>query len=188
MVDVKSKFQKQFDNAISTIEMYLNNKDGDEGDVSKLVEWMLTTDANSYGYLGDTWGGSLDTAENFASFLNNLHHALVDDGDVEFVSVNDAPRIVFAWRGDENFRNHVLSKTELDMEERRKGEKWCPEYEIKVLDISPNEFPALRDAYEKEWLKKCFLWDVKGKHDTHTIQHYSTYQHFNPAWIEEIEE
>lgn len=186
MIDVKAKFQKRFDEAVATIETYRFSVEG-KADVSELVEWMLTTDANPYSYLGDVWGSSLDTAENFASFLNNLHHALVDDGDVTFVSVNDEPRIVFAWAGDTDFRKHVLSKVELDMEDRRKGEKWCPEYEIKVLDISPNDFPALRDAYEKSWLKRCFLWDVKGKDDSCTIKHYSKYKHFDPAWIDEID-
>lgn len=149
------EFQKSYEDAVEAIKtfseptMYNPPMDG-------LVRWMLETEANPYGYLPNN-GSSLSSAESFAGLLYSISHALYDDGDITFVSVNGEPRIVFAHKSEDNIRSMALSPVE---QERECGVNspysWYPaEYEIKILDIEPNQFGQLYDEYttklHKEW-------------------------------------
>lgn len=146
-----------------------------------LVEWMLTTDANPYAYLPEGWAGAISCSTGFAGLLFAIRHAVLDDGDITFVTVNGEPRIVFADKWDDNFRNYVLSNQEgrmvIDMDS---------EFDIKVLDISPNEFGALHDAFQAKWVKKCFMSDARRQGVDFAVKHYREYKCFNDSWIEEL--
>ncbi len=174
-------FQKNYDEAIATINHYLNtpNDKYDYGMVP-LVQWMMETDANPYAYLPHGWAGSTTSAEMFAGLLHCIHHALYDDSDITFVSVNDEPRIVFVWKHEDNFRNYVLNNTEKDIEKRWGKER----YEIKTLDITPGEFGPLYDEYQRNWLKECFLTDAsRGIEWSAGV--YRKYKCWNEEWIAE---
>lgn len=173
-------FQTVHDDALDTIEQFLNNTT-DSPPMNELVRWMLETDANPYGYLPHGWAGSVSTATGFQSLLHNLHHALYDDGDVTFVTVDDQPRIVFAHQYDDGFRERVLSKQEQDLEKERFDNT---PYDIKILNIKPNEFGPLHDAYQAAWLKQCFLHDSRCDIE-HATEHYRKYQQWSESWVEE---
>ena len=176
-----SRFQK-FDNiyqeAIKTIEHFLDTKDPAGIDV--LAKWMLETDANPYAYLPDTWAGSVGSAENFASLLHYIHHAVHDDGEITFVTVNDEPRIIFVYpEDDEMLKKHALSDTERNIAARGSNFK----YDIKVLDITPGEFGALYDEYQRLDLMRCFSMDAGRMGIATATEWYKKYKCFSEDWI-----
>jgi hypothetical protein len=178
-------FQRVHDAAIETIKQCLNNTT-DSPPMNELVRWMIETDANPYSYLPHNWAHSLETATDFESLLNQLHHALYDDGDVTFVTVDGCPRIVFANQYDEGFRTRVLTKQEKELESvpiRHGG--WYMHYDVQVLAIKPNEFGKLYDRYHIAWIKQCFLTDARRGNVEWTAQHYRKYKQWDESWIEE---
>ena len=174
-------FQKNYDEAVETIKRFLEPYQY-EPQMNGLVKWMMETDANPYAYLPHAWAGSTGSAEGFASLLHYIHHAVYDDGDITFVTVNGEPRIVFVWRHEENFRNYVLSEQEKDLEKR-----WSSEYVIEVLDIKPDEFGPLYDAYHAEQIKHWFMSDAERHNVDYALKHYQKYKLFDPAWVAEFE-
>ena len=148
-------FKKSHEEALAAIQMF-SEPTKYNPPMDGLVRWMLETGANPYGYLPNN-GNALGSAESFAGLLYSISHALYDDGDITFVSVNGEPRIVFAHRTEDNIRNMALSPVE---RERECGVNppysyYPAEYEIKILDIEPNQFGQLYDEYttklHKEW-------------------------------------
>lgn len=177
-------FQKSYDDAIVSISRHLNTpNDAYDYGMVPLVQWMMATDANPYAYLPHNWAGSTTNAEMFASLLHCIHHALYDDGDITFVTVNNEPRIVFVWRHEDNFRNYVLSDTEKDIEQSHSEEQ----YEIKVLDIKPEQFGPLYDEYQRNWLKECFLTDASSGVEW-AANNYRKYKCWSDEWIAEAVE
>lgn len=182
-------FQDTYDEAVDTIERFLANEvDGYTPRMDGLVRWMMETDANPYGYLDWGWGGSLESAEKFAALLHHLHHALYDDGDVTFCTVDGEPRIIFANHHDDGFREKALHPQERDNEAknitnpRRPG--WVFRYDVRALDITPSEFGPLYDAYHTAWIKQCFMHDSRNDLEGNA-KHYRKYQQFDESWVEE---
>ena len=173
------KFKKSYDESIESIEHILSPST-DEKSLADLALWMLETDCNPYGFLSEQWAECLSTAEGFDSLLHHLHHALYDDGDVTFVTVDGRPRIVFAHRFDDGFRERVLTKQELGLEPQ-----FHKKYQIEVLDIDPSEFGPLYDKHHTAWLKQCFLGDSRHGDIEHNANHYRKYKHWNESWIDE---
>lgn len=175
------KFQKAYDTAIDTITSF--QQPGNlEPQMNELVNWMLETDANPYAYLPEAWASSTYTAEGFAGLLHHIHYAIYGDGDITFVSVYDEPRIVFANRNDADFIDRVLTlheKQSLVFSVSR-------EYDIKILDIEPNEFGVLYDQFQKDDIKHRFLDDASRFEDVEwTANNYRIYKCWDESWIEE---
>lgn len=181
MNDKFKAFQKSHDEAVETIKRFLEPYQY-EPQMNGLVKWMMETDANPYSYLPHAWAGSTGSAESFVGLLHTIHHAVYDDGDITFVTVNGEPRIVFVWRHEENFRNYVLTEQEKDLEKR-----WSSEYVIEVLDIKPDEFGPLYDAHYANQIKYWFMNDAEDHSVEYALEHYQKYKLFDPAWIAEFE-
>lgn len=181
-----AKFQERYDEAIANIESYLAD-DGHRAGMAKLAEWLLTTDANPYSYLPHEWAESVYTAEGISGLLDFIDHALYDDGDITFVKVNAEPRIVFAHRFDADFNNECLTETEKDI-------RTCDAYrklktmkiEVEVLDIKPEEFGPIYDAYQLASVKGYFMNDAENYGVEWAADHYRKYRCWNEAWIEEF--
>ena len=174
------KFQETHDESIRTICLVLDDTTYDPP-ISGLVRWMLETDANPYSWLPPMWAGATYTAEGFASLVNNLYHATQDDGDVTFVSVNGTPRMVFYNRHDHGFRDRVLTEQEKGLEKNDE----IP-YDVKVLDIRPDEFGPLYDTWHTAWLKECFLSDC-DRDIERTAEHYRKYKQWDESWLVEAQ-
>lgn len=58
------RFQKAYDDAILYIQQSIEPGKY-EPHMNKLVQWMLETDANPYGYLPHSFAGMVETAEGF---------------------------------------------------------------------------------------------------------------------------
>ena len=170
------KFKDSYDKAIKDIERYLTPDNG--CDMQLLVRWMLETDANPYSYLPKNWADAVNYAEGFASLLGYIHHAAFDDGDITFVTVNGEPKIVFASQYDDDFMNHVLGETERYMMEHHKSS-----YDVSVLNIQPNDFGAVYDAWYVDNIKQMFLTDADYHGKEFAIRHYSGYKKYDPAWV-----
>ena len=152
-------FWYNFDTAITNIKSYLE-PDQYAPHMHELALWLLETEHNPYAYLDHNYAMYMSDAIGFDMILSMLHHALYDDGDVTFVTVNNKPRIIFWGRWDDNFRQYCLTDTEKEIESH--GYR----YAVQVLDIKPNEFGALYDAYEKEQeLKYDWVDELIAKHD-----------------------
>ena len=174
-------FQNRYNEAIETINQYLKGPES----MKELTHWLMTTDASSYCYLNDNWAGMTETAEGMAVLLNCIHHAIVDDGDITFVKVNGEPRIVFAHKFDDNFRETVLGQRGI-LSEKRYIARGLGPFQIEVLDIKPNEFGKVYDEYQSFWIKKCFM-DTARCHGVEVAkQRYKEYKCWDESWADEV--
>lgn len=177
------EFTQVHEEALQTIKDKLEPSQY-EPDTSPLFKWMLETDANPYAYLPEGWAGHMSTATGCASLFHMIDHAVHDDGDITFVKVNGEPRIVFAWRHEDNFRDMVLSFQEKDLEARRVGRTRF-KYEVEILDIKPAEFGPLYDAYQAERVKEYFINDAWSRGVDWAADHYRKYNCWDESWIED---
>ena len=173
-------FKDNYEQSMQTIERLRT----EPSTMKDLVNWMLTTDANPYAYLPEGWASAMESADSFAALLHNIHHAVYDDGDITFVTVNGEPRIVFVWQHEDNFRDYVLTRQEKELEKREVFGRTRP-YDIQVLKIEPHEFGPAYDAYQIEDLKNCFAVDAGRNGIDFAVEHYSKYNCYDPSWVDE---
>ena len=145
------KFQKAYQEAVETVERALADETQNPP-MNGLVRWMMETEANPYGFLQWEWCGALASAEQFAKLVGHLNHALYDNGEVTFCTVNGQPRMVFANPNEENFRERALHPEE----RKREGQvilmpggrpPRTVKYEVVALNITPAEFGPLVEAH-----------------------------------------
>lgn len=175
-------FQKRYDRAIAEIQGFLNDT---RDPMSPLAHWMMETDVNPYGFLPENWAGHSESVEGFSSLLRLISHALHDDGDMTFVSVNGKPRIVFENRWD-IATNHklALSSIERNTEERIGWDR----YTVEILDIKPEEFGPLVDAHEQKELRRYFMNDAEMFGLNDAVERHGNRKLWNPDWIEEFKQ
>ena len=173
-------FAKSYQSAIDTIAHFRDSADG--GDLRKLTNWMLTTDANTHGFLSESWASMVSTAEGFAAFLDCVYHAVYDDGDLTVVSVNGEPRIAFVDRHAPDFRERVL--TDCD---RRHEARFGPA-KIEILDIDVNDFGDLYDPYDLQDLQRRYAMDAGRNSVEFADRNYREYSCWNENWSTECAE
>ena len=105
--EMKELHLLNFKKSQEEIDIYLNLTEEYDQDFVKLIHALASTDRNPYSFLQERWATSMESAEGCACFFRNLHHAIVDDGDVCFTSVIfDSPCLLFMdkWAMRENTR------------------------------------------------------------------------------------
>ncbi len=167
-------FEKNYNDALATIEYYLTQ----QPNLSKLVQWMLTTDVNPYEWLDTGIAHRLSSAEGFVSIVQMISHAVHDDGDIAFVRVNGMPRIVFYYAGEPDFEQYALT----DQEQQLGNNK------VEVLDIKPNEFGELVEQANTAQIKRCFVNDVVALGEKMAVAHYMQHSCFSTDWLTELAE
>jgi len=172
------KFAAAYDEALKTIETF--RTDAQNGDLRKLTEWLLATDANPYAFLPEDWAGSMGTAEGFADLLNHIYHAVFDDGDLAVVRVNGEPRLVFACPHDDGFEERCLCSTEKSIRQRRDFK-----FTVEVLDIDVNDFGDIYNQYQVTDLQRCFAMDAARNSIKFANEHYKMYACWTDKWAEE---
>lgn len=132
-------FKKNYDESIALIKDALEGEVADyEKEYQHLIRWLFYTQHNPYGIFKNEWAaGCIDDAEGFARICHEIHHALVDDGDICFPVVNGVPQIAFCWRHDEEFVSSLLKEDETNVRIRK---------ELGIYEPPTLEF--LKDAYE----------------------------------------
>ena len=171
-------FKKVYEEAVESIHRFID----DPSDMNELAAWLMTTDASPYSYLQEGYASMMSTAEGCDGLLATIHHAVYDDGDITFVKVDDAPRIVFAHKHDDDFRKLVLSVQEQEIEKRLIFGK-TRQYEIEVLSIKPNDFPKIYNAYQLKELQRCFSCDAGRNGIDFAVEHYKKYACFSEDWV-----
>lgn len=132
-------YEKTHKAALANIERHLTN----ENSMQPLVAWMLSTEIDPYVYLPEGVASNTDSSTGFSNLLNLIHHALYDDGEITFATLNGQPRIAFCWEGEPGFEDAVLGHPMYSNEAN---------FEIKVLNIEPIEFGKLAEEYRKKQL------------------------------------
>lgn len=141
-----TNFHNKFNQAIEHIQSVLSTPEGEYNyEQALLANWMLTSGVNPYEYLPDEWAGSLSCAQSFSALLHSIHHAMYDDGDITFITVDGCPRIVFFWAKEDNFEDLVLSK-----HEKRLKETDCYEPVIEIMPLDVQNFIDTKIQFEKE--------------------------------------
>jgi len=99
------------------IDMYFNLSEDYDHDFVRVIKELLKTNRNPYSYLEPPFAEWKTCSEYCASFLRNLHHAMVDDGDVCFTStINHSPYLLFMDKWDmRDMANHDCKKTYKDL-------------------------------------------------------------------------
>lgn len=171
------------ENAIKTVIKYAEPVESAPG-FSKFVNWALTTRSSGYGWLPVEWGGSLGTATGAEMLFNHIWHALYDDGDISFVTVNDAPRIVFVNQFDLDFSDigKFLTQSDRMLAERRAkiGDETAA---LVVLNCSIAEFCDIHDAYEEKCVRRAFAFEAARWGVEFAVKNASRWSFWNPDWI-----
>ena len=86
----------------------------EEADFLKLAHWAVGTKVSAYTFVEKGWESFPENIHSAVSFFSTLHHALVDDGDVSFVSLVHKGEVLrvyltFDWRFEEGFRERQLA-------------------------------------------------------------------------------
>ncbi len=172
-------FRKVYEESVKSIHRFID----DPSDMNELAAWLMTTDASPYSYLQEGYAGMMSTSEGCAGLLATIHHAVYDDGDITFVKVDSAPRIVFAHKHYDNFRELVLSVQEQEIEKRFIFSK-TRQYELEILDIKPNDFPKIYNDYQLKELQRCFSCDAGRNGIDFAVENYRKYACFREDWVE----
>lgn len=185
MMNKLEQFDKVHAEAIERIQQYLSiPEDSYYHDMVCLVKWLLETDQNPYQYLQQEVAGWTGSATGFVSLLDLIHHALYDDGDIEFVKVNGQPKIVFVWRHDDGFYDAILSDSDKALA-ARKGLK--AEDIVEVLDINnTREFIEECEKYQLKHIQKCYITDAARRGLQFADAHYSQYKCWEEDWQHEF--
>ena len=138
------EYRKNFEEAIAEIELAMNT----DNSIQPLVRWLMCSEASPYSYLQRSRAGLTNTAEGMLDLINEIHHAVYDDGDITFVLFNGCPVIIFACQHEADFTDKVV-KAFSHASDRHKS------YTVEVVEDSISEFvDRLRDYFEKEMRRK----------------------------------
>lgn len=170
------EFETAYINAVKSIKKYQEDED-----IGVLVNWLLETDSNPYSFLDDETARYTYTAEGFSTLCHLLHHALIDDGDVSFYSIDGRPQIKFVWRyemEEETRLEMSIVRTEDDKPKLHKEEVPC----VYHFYENYHEWITAKEIYDTEDLKRCYLWDKEISGEEFANQHYEKYKRFDPEW------
>lgn len=151
-------------------------------ELSKLYNWLLTTDINPYSFLPEGFTNSLATSSGTASLFYMIHHATIDDGEISFVTVNDEPRMLFIdvrYMSQQDLRKHATT-------EQEKMSRF--DIDIEILKIQPNDFGDHVDFYQRKCLQKWFIQDAAQHGIEFAEQNYSKYKLFSAEWKHQLKD
>lgn len=128
-----NEWKESFNEAVASIENYIKPQTNDDINTIKfrtIAKWLLENEHSPYDYMSLGHQNFKANPYNTDFALSMLHHALLDDGDVAFVTFKvdgETQRVfmMFADMDDEHFRvlckqeNHTMIVSLID---RRKAE------------------------------------------------------------------
>lgn len=142
---LKETWLNKTEKSIHDIEkiLYSNPKKYEE-EFYKLVHWIIDTNINHYTFMPKDWENAMDDACEFNSFLHNVHHAMVDDGEMTFVKVKDhGSFIVFADKNEDYFQSIVEKHLQ------NLGDTIKRHYESTVSIFNKTDSEKLKEVYKK---------------------------------------
>lgn len=186
MIDIQTQeklniIQERITEQFKELEEFLN----EDSELGKLTRCLLTTERNPYSIINE--GYSQENLSSFLTLIHELNHALYDDGEITFYTVNNEPRISLEYDFSENDYLNEFEKTLV----KNNKELWKNDpdmkdfklYECKKLSISIDDWIVLSEEYHKADIKDCFIHDYDGT--DWAVEHYKKYKFFEESWIEE---
>ena len=151
MIKALKKMKETFNEELEYLTELLES--GSE--FSKLAEYLLTTDRNPYSILNE--GYDKEEISSFNDMLRTLNHALYDDGDVTFYTVNGEPR--FGFFEKDVPKNRFLSNIQIEIEIQYDK----PRYSVEVLPINISNWIELSEAYRLAEIEKYAEFEKRKK-------------------------
>lgn len=177
-VKAMDKKLKEFNKSYKEDMIYIQKTISEDSEFGRFALHLLTTERNSSFIINSDY--YKDDANNFADLLRNIHHALMDDGEITFYLVDDVPRFSLEYNFD---INNCLLSIEKKLSEDLKDTIEC-QYNCKILNVSIDDWIKLSEEYHIKNLKEMFLFDMELEHDS--LEYYRKYKDFNENWIKEI--
>lgn len=179
------KLESQFHDAKAAL-LSLRDKEP-KNEAERLCQWIINTDINPYSLFFDSgYAVGCLSIEGLHGVCLGILHALLDDGAMSFVSINDEPVIVMAHPSD--FGGYDDGHFDFLQFIRKHDEKASLRGKTiyRVLTISPDDFIAAREAYETKQLKSCFLFDAEFLGSEEAIATYENDPRFDNEWISQV--
>ena len=171
-----TRLEKLEENHIRCMEGIKKYAASTQPEMRALTELLLETEANPWCYLPEYWAGCTESSSGMYALLNNIHHALYDDGDISFPIVNGRPQIVFVWKNEKNYADYVLSETQKQFRDER-----GVEYEIEFCKDAL-DFVARHKEFHRTDIQRCFILDAAMHGITFAVNHYCEYANFDSDW------
>ena len=170
--------------AKDTVRTYLVTESEPGKRMHRLVEWMLTTDADPHCYLESRWASHVYTPTGLAYLLDRIADATEygEYGDITIMAVRQEPMIVLAHPDSQDLIERVIGLN-----------KFHPAYHfqskgpIEILDIKISEFGDVHDAWRRERLKKDFMLDARiADNLSQVISAYRKHQLWDEGFAKEF--
>lgn len=109
---LKETWQHSYEEALNKIEDYLQPQSNDYFEKTQfrtLANWFMNTKHSSHEYMLGAFKGFTCDPFEFVNVLSIVNHALLDDGDISFVTMKLEEKtigifIAFIWQHEDNFR------------------------------------------------------------------------------------
>lgn len=168
------EYRKNFEEAIAEIELAMNT----DNSIQPLVRWLMCSEASPYSYLPRSRAGLTNIAEGMLDLINEIHHAVYDDGDITLILFNGRPVIIFACQHEAEFADKVVKAFSHESDMRNFNT-------VEVLGDSIQEFvDRLRDYFEKE-MRRHFITTTSIYGVEFAKEHYSGYSWYGKLDIEQ---
>ena len=166
--------------AKETVKRYLDPT-GDYAEIGVLARWMIGSGVMPYEYLVVPESRQALTAHGMARVLNRMASAVYANGGIAFVTINDAPKIVFADTNSEDFIDLIIDKVKED----NLTANTAPT--ISVLNIDANSFPEYYDKWASDALLRIFIAEFAAAQDSaipELVEYYSTNRLWQDSFLE----
>lgn len=115
--ELEQNWKKDFSKTLKNLKRLVETNETCplEEEFSKLAKWIVETDISTYEFLPNHYANVKSNPFDLEMLLLELHHAMVDDGDVAFVKmkVNDNVekiKMIFINQWDDRFRDICLKE------------------------------------------------------------------------------
>lgn len=140
---MNTKQQNYLNNLLSKVEeskKFFEEFIDENNSAAHLLRWMIDNDIMPYNVFPNYIAGEFYSIPGIDYLYSILTHALFDDGDIEFLKITkvyesgykikEYPRIVFNWKGEDNFHTHVIDVLQIPQEDFFEDEKISYEFEV----------------------------------------------------------
>lgn len=115
---LQQQWKNSFEKAISSIQDCLipqNNDCEDMQEFRQLCSWLMNTEVSTYQFMPHGYQNFRSDPYSTNNLLNLIHHALLDDGDISFVTMKLDDKIMrvfmmFCCRHEDYFTHYCLKE------------------------------------------------------------------------------
>jgi len=144
--NLKHKWHKSFNKAVNSIESYLTPEfdDKDSKEFSILAKWLIDNPHDPYDYMTNGYHNYRSNPFETNATLSTLHHALVDDGDISFVTMKiegEVHRVfmIFACRHEDYFDTLCRKENEATIRSFTNGRESMHSFMTKMKEKHPEK-------------------------------------------------